>query len=403
MNLIARFSPRRFVVMAAVALIAGCAVGPNFHRPPAPKVRRYTPEPLSPKTTSAKVAGGEPQRFVQGLDIPGQWWKLFHSKPLSALIEQSLKANPDLQAAQSALRVAKENVLAQKGAFYPSISASFTPTRNKTATESLSPASASGNPYYSLYTTQVIVSYTPDVFGLNRRTVESLEAQTDAQRFQLEATYLTLTSNLVAAAVQEASLRGQIAATGEVIRIDKDELEVMRRQNELGQIAMADVVAQEAALAQAQETLPPLQKQLAQQRNLLTALVGSPPSEQPAQRFELGSLRLPQDLPVSLPAKLIEERPDVRSAEANLHAASAQIGVAVANRLPNLTLSANGGSAAAQIARLFSTGTGYWTLAATVAAPIFEGRHLAAQATRRPGHLRPGGGTISQHRPYRAP
>jgi outer membrane protein TolC len=146
------------------------------------------PEPLAAKTANAEVAGGESQRFVEGLDIPGQWWRLFHSKPLNSLIEEVLKANPNLASAQAALRVARENVLAQKGAYYPTIEANFTPSYNKTATGSLSPASASGNPYYSLYTAQLTISYVPDVFGLNRRTVESLEAQAEAQRFQLEAT-----------------------------------------------------------------------------------------------------------------------------------------------------------------------------------------------------------------------
>jgi NodT family efflux transporter outer membrane factor (OMF) lipoprotein len=247
-----RNGARSLLTLAGLMIVAGCSVGPNFRRPAAPAVKGYTREPLAAKTAKADVAGGEAQRFVQGLDIPGRWWRLFHSKPLNTLIEQALSANPSLAAAQAALRVAQENVLAQKGAFYPTIEANFTPSRNKTATGSLSPASASGNPYYTLYTAQLTVSYVPDVFGLNRRTVESLEAQAEAQRFQLEATYLTLTSNVVTAAVQEALLRAQIKATREIIKVEAEALDIIRHQFALGQIAGADVAVQEATLAQAE-------------------------------------------------------------------------------------------------------------------------------------------------------
>jgi NodT family efflux transporter outer membrane factor (OMF) lipoprotein len=370
------FGTRSLFIFASIALLAGCAVGPDFQPPDAPAVTGYTPQPLPPETTKADVAGGEVQHFVQGLDISGQWWTLFRSEPLNALIDEAFKANPDLQSAQAALRVARENVYAQQGAYYPSVQANFTPSRSKTATGSLSPASATGNPYYSLYTAQLSISYVPDVFGLNRRTVESLEAQAESQRFQLEATYLTLTSNVVAAAVQEALLRGQIAATEEVIRIEADALEILRRQLALGQVARADLAAQEAALAQAQASLPPLQKQLAQQRDLLAALVGRFPSDAPAETFELASLQLPKDLPVSLPSKLVEQRPDIRAAEAQLHSASAQIGVAIANVLPNITLTASGGSAATQMSQLLGPGTSFWAIAASLTQPLFEGGTL---------------------------
>ncbi len=363
-------------VAAAAALLSACAVGPDFRWPSPPPVEGYTPEPLAAETAAADVSGGAAQRFVQGLDLPGQWWTLFQSEQLNRLIEQALRANPNLQAAQAALRVAQENVYAQEGAYFPTVAGNFTPSRQKTATGSVSPASASGTPIFSLYTAQLSIIYVPDVFGLNRRTVESLQALAEAQRFQLEATYVTLTSNVVAAAVQEASLRGQIAATQDIIRIETDLVDLFRRQLALGQIAEVDLVAQEAALAQAEATLPPLQKQLSQQRDLLTALTGHFPSEQPAATFELSSLQLPEDLPVSLPARLVEQRPDVRSAEAGVHSASAQIGVAIANRLPNLILTASDGSAANAINQLFTPGTGFWSIAGSLTQPIFEGGTL---------------------------
>ena len=373
-------TPRRSfagsLAVALAALAGACAVGPDFLRPKAPEVKEYTPSALPAETAAAEVAGGAAQRFVRDQDIPGQWWTLFHCAPLNSLIEQALTANPDLQSAQAALRVARENVLAQQGAYFPTVSANFSPSRQKNATGSVAPTAASGNPYFSLYTAQLSVSYMPDVFGLNRRTIEGLQAQADAQRFQLEATYLTLTSNVVAAAIEEAALRAQIAATEEIIRLETELLDLLRRQLALGQVAEADVAAQDAALAAAEATLPPLEKKLGLQRDLLTALAGRLPSEEPAETFALEALQLPEDLPVSLPSKLVEQRPDIRQAEENLHAASAQIGVAVANRLPNLTLTAADGSSATRFGQLFTPGNGFWSLAASLTQPLLDGGTL---------------------------
>jgi NodT family efflux transporter outer membrane factor (OMF) lipoprotein len=362
------------VLLLTIALLpAACAVGPDFERPAAPDVEGYAPGPLSAKTTSADVAGGEEQRFVQSLDIPGQWWTLYRSQPLNALIEQALKNNPTLPAAEAVLRQAWENVYAAEGAFFPTAVAGFSPSRNKTATGVVFTSASSGKPWFTLHTAQVVVTYAPDVFGGTRREVESLMATAEFQRFQLEAAYLTLTSNVVAAAVQEASLRGQISATEEIIKIETQALDILRKQLELGQVAGAEVAAVEATLAQAQATLPPLQKQLALQRDLVTALIGRLPSQEPAEKFELASLQLPQELPVSLPSKLVEQRPDIQSAEAQLHAASAQIGVAVAAQLPQFTLTGNAGTTANQIGQLFTTpGTAFWTVAGNVAQTIFD-------------------------------
>jgi NodT family efflux transporter outer membrane factor (OMF) lipoprotein len=360
-------------LLAIGVALAGCAVGPNFERPAAPDVEGYTSTPLPAKTASAEVTGGEAQHFVQDLDIPGQWWTLFHSEALNALIEQALRNNPTLPAAEAALRLAWENVYAAEGAFFPTAVASYSPSRNKTATGVVFTAASSGPPFFTLHTAQVVVTYAPDVFGGTRREVESLTATTEFQRFQLEAAYLTLTSNVVAAAVQEASLRGQIAATEEIIKIESESLGILRKQLELGQVAGADVAAVEATLAQAQATLSPLQKQLALQRDLLTALIGRFPSQEPSEKFELASLQLPQELPVSLPSNLVEQRPDIQSVAAQLHAASALIGVAIAAQLPQFTLTANAGTVANQIGQLFITPeTAFWTVAGNVAQTIFD-------------------------------
>jgi NodT family efflux transporter outer membrane factor (OMF) lipoprotein len=368
-----RLVPGSTATATVLALLAGCAVGPDFERPAAPDVSGYTPEPLAAHTASADVAGGVAQGFVPDRDIPGEWWALFRSKPLDDLIRQSLKANPDLQAAQAALREAQENVRAEEGLFFPSVDANLSATRERfSAASGGGSAGQSVSPTFNLYDASVSVSYNPDVFGGTRRQVESLTAQAEDQRYQLEATYLTLTSNLVTAAVQEASLRGQIQATEEIIKAESDQLDVLRQQFELGGASKSDVLAQEATLRQTQATLPPLQKQLAQQRNRLTALAGRLPSQEIIERFDLATLELPQELPVSLPSKLVLQRPDIRSAEALMHSASAQIGVATANQLPQITLSAQYGTEALTIGSMFTPATAIWSIAGAVAQPLFD-------------------------------
>jgi NodT family efflux transporter outer membrane factor (OMF) lipoprotein len=269
------------------------------------------------------------------------------------------------------LAVARENVLAQRGFYYPNVAGSFTATRARSAAD-LSPVTSTTVVNYSLYTPQVSVSFVPDVFGLNRRTVESLAAQAQQARFALIATHITLSSNVAAGAIQEASLRGQIDATHELITINTDMLKILWEQYRKGYASELDVAAQESQLAQVTATLPPLLKQLAQQRDLLAALAGGFPNHDLPEKFELSSLQLPQELPLSLPSQLVEQRPDVRQAEENLHAASAQIGIAIANRLPSIALNADGGSSPVDFSKMFSGGNGFWDLTAGITQPIFN-------------------------------
>jgi NodT family efflux transporter outer membrane factor (OMF) lipoprotein len=387
-----RFVTRLALAGVAASLVCGCAVGPNFIVPVPPSDSGgYSAGRALTRTVGAAVPGGEAQHFVKGRDIPGDWWRLFGSRGLRALTERALKNNPDLAAAQAALRVAQANLAGGKAAYFPTITGNFSASRQMSPT---TPPAVDDNgnlvlaesPAFNLFTGQVAVSYTPDVFGGIRRNVESLQAQSDNQRFQLEATYLTLTSNIVLAAVQEASLRGQIDATNQLIKIATDVLKLLRTQFDAGQIAESDVVAQEAALAQIEQTLPPLERALAQQRHLLSALTGGLPNQEPPEKFTLSGLKLPRDLPVSVPSQLVEQRPDLRAAEENLHSASALIGVAVANRLPNITLTGNIGSQSDKFAQLFSPGTGLWTIGGELVQPIFDAgalyqKEVAARAT----------------------
>jgi NodT family efflux transporter outer membrane factor (OMF) lipoprotein len=366
------------VSFAIAALGSGCAVGPDFVHPPVPEVGRYTTEPLASRTSSAEVDMGGAQRFANGKDIPAEWWRLFRSPALNSLINKALAANPNLQAALAALRVARENVYAQQGKYFPAVQANFNPSRQQTASGLSSPLN-NGDNLFNLYTAQVLVSYTLDTWGLNRRTVESLQAQADSQRFQAEAAFLTLTANVVVAAVQEASLRGQIDATNKLIDINSKMLEILRRQFLEGYSNRSDVAAQEAALAQIRVTLPPLRKALAQQRDLLAALAGRFPSEGPRETFNLTAMRLPNELPVSLPSKLVQQRPDVRAAQEQLHAASAQIGVATANMLPQFTINGARGYTATDFAALWTPSGLMWSIAANATQPLFEGFTLLHQ------------------------
>jgi NodT family efflux transporter outer membrane factor (OMF) lipoprotein len=369
----------RLAALLAALLPASCAVGPDFERPAAAKVNAYTRDSLPARTASADVPGGTAQTFVDGLEVPREWWMLFQSPELDALVEEALRANPDVKAAQAALRQAQETLYAQRGALFPSVQGSAATSRNRNATGTLAPTLTSGDPLYSLHTLQVDVSYVLDVFGGNRRRIESAAALAEQQRFQAEATYLTLTANVVVAAAQEAGLRAQIQATEESVRLQTELVALYRKQLALGAIAEVDVMAQEAQLAQTQATLPALRKQLALQRDALCRLLGRFPGDEPVARFEIATLHLPEALPVSVPSRLVQQRPDVRAAEAGLHAASAQVGVALAGMLPQITLTASGGTAATQLADLFRSGNLFWSAGASVTQTLFAGGSLLHQ------------------------
>jgi NodT family efflux transporter outer membrane factor (OMF) lipoprotein len=388
---------RAALLVSSAALVASCAVGPRYHRPEAPADAGYAPAPLPEMSASAPVHGGEAQRLVGGRDIPFEWWELFKSPALNALVERAFRANPTITAAQAALVQAQELVYAQQGYFFPTVAANYDFERQKIAGnltldnapgvegngDNLLPPVQDLNNYphthplfYDLHTAQLNVGFVPDVFGANYRQVEALAAQTEVQRFALEATYITLASNVVAAAIQEASLRAQIEATRQIIAADEKSLQILRDQFRLGFAMRIDVAAQEAALGQAKMLLPPLQMQLEQTRNLIRALVGNLPDQEVRETFELDALQLPPELPLSLPAKIIEQRPDVRAAEAQLHAANAQVGVAVAAMLPQLSITGAYGGNADQFAWMFRKGGPFWNLVGSVTQPLFEGGTL---------------------------
>src|SRR5580704_5736730 len=370
-----RWFPSVTTALAAALALTSCAVGPDFLHPAAPEVGRYTKEPLATSTSSTDAPTGQPQHFLPGRDIPQEWWRLFRSSALTTLIQRALSNNPTLQSAIATLRAANQAVYAQEGKFFPLVESNFNPTYQQTSA-ALAPIPSSNANVFALHTAQLQVSYTLDVWGLNRRTVESLRAQADNQRFQVEAAYLTLVSNIAVAAINEASLRAQIEATNELISINTKMLGILRRQLETGYASRNDVALQEAALAQVKATLPPLRKALQQNRDLLSALAGVYSSQEPRETFRLDQLHLPTDLPESLPSQLIEQRPDVRAAEEQLHSASALVGVAIANMLPNFTISANGGYMNTALAAFISPQNAFWTLSGNATQTLFDGGTL---------------------------
>jgi NodT family efflux transporter outer membrane factor (OMF) lipoprotein len=367
---------RRPAVFAPAALLAAsllsCAVGPDFKRPPAPDAAGYGNAQPSADTAAADIAGGNAQHFDVGRDIPAEWWTLFQSPKLNRLIEQSMKGNPNIAAAKAALRQAHELYSAQRTSFFPSVQGSFAGGRSQFPTNTLTSPTVAPNSTYSLYTAQLTLSYAPDLFGTTRRQIEIAKAQEDSSRFELEAAYLTLSSNVVVTAVQEASLRGQIAATERLLALQSQLTDIVRRQRTLGTASDLDVLAQISAEAQTRQTLPPLQKQLGQSRDALTALLGRLPSDEPEETFRFEDLTLPSQLPVALPSRLIEQRPDVRLAEENMHAASAAAGVALANMLPQFAINADVGSSALKLSQLFAPYTQFWDLGASLTQTLFD-------------------------------
>lgn len=382
---------RRDWVVLLGLFVGGCAVGPDFQQPPAPAVQTYIPGSTPKSIAGSRVAGGSAQRIVVNRDVPADWWRVFRSQKLNAVLERALNDNPNIEAAMAALRQAQALTLAQQGRFFPEVQGQFNPSRQRALSNPLgSPpvvgTDDAGNPItknpFNVVTSQVLVSYVLDIWGQNRRAVEGLQAQADFQRFTMEATRLTVASNVALTAIQEAALRDQIRATTELITINKSMVDLLRQQLQSGYANRIDSATQEAQLAQTAATLPPLQKQLGQQRDLLAVLTGRSPGEELKETFVLSGFALPDSLPLSLPSLLVRQRPDVRAAEEQLHAASAQVGVATANLLPNVSISANIGAnalALGKVADYLSPTNRIATAALSVTQPIFDGFSLLNQ------------------------
>lgn len=368
----------RPLVLATALVLAGCAVGPDFRTPPAPSVQAYTSEPLPATTAAANVPTGDAQRFLEGAGVPARWWTNFANDELDRRVERALAHNSSVAAAQAALRQAQEGVHAARGALFPAIDARAGALRENANAAGLGDTGVSAPPF-TLYNASVGVSYTLDLFGGVRRGIEAQQAQADLQRFQLEGTYLSLAANVTTTSVREAALREQIRATEEIEAIFREELGLIEQQHEIGAKSLADVLAARSALASTSAQLPPLRQALAQTQTQLAVYLGHYPVESELAALELAALKLPTDVPLSLPSTVARQRPDIRVAESALHAAAAQVGVATANLYPQITLSGSLGTQALHSGDLFGAGSKAWSIGANLLQPLFHGGSLRAQ------------------------
>lgn len=379
------FSKRTLLYLSLTSL-AGCMVGPDFQKPEAPQTDTYTESPLPYQTVGSNGFAGHAQVFKVGGDIPEQWWELFESPKLNDLIMRGLENSPDLKAAEATLRSVQQDLRALVGdTLYPTVDLELDTGREQLSSFD----SLEGSPGESLedfpiqlldlYNANVSVSYVFDVFGGNRRAIESLSAGLDVERYQLQATYLALTGNIVTTAILEASLRAQIKATQEILEQEEAIYNVIEKQYNAGSASRFDLLGQETIKAQTRASLPPLEAELAQTRHALAVLVGEYPGSKTLPEFYLDDLKLPRDLPVSIPSTLINQRPDIQSAEAVLHQASADVGVATANLLPTFPISASYGVNSNTLSDYFNSNNIYWDWQASVLQPIFHGGSLAAQ------------------------
>ena len=363
---------RRLLMSFCLSLLVwGCAVGPDFVRPDPPAAARYTQGQEPTKTVSAD---GQAQQFEKATKIAADWWHLFKSPKLTRVIKEAVAQNANLQSAQARLRQSQELLRAGYGTFFPQVNASFGATRQK-----FSPAqfgSVQPGSTFNLYTPMATISYVLDVFGGQRRTVESLAAQVDYQNYTAQATYLTLLGNVVNTAVAQAAYRAQIEATDQLIAFQKDQLRITETQFKAGTVPYASVVSLQAQLAATEATSPPLKQNLSKTQHLLAALVGRTPAEWAPPQLTLADFTLPSRLPVTLPSELVHQRPDILAAEATLHSACANIGVATANMFPNFTLSGTYGQNITDITQLFGATGNFWSIGAAVAQPIFRGGTL---------------------------
>lgn len=362
--------------LAAALACGGCAVGPDFKPPAAPVAASVTQTPLPAQTQATPVAGGEAQRFNPTAELSSQWWTAYGSPQLDRLVSTAFANSPTIVSAQAALRIAQEQVKAQRGGLFPSIGGSAGATRQKLN------GAAEGFPgfgdfLFTLYNASVSLSYNFDVFGGVRRGIEAQEAGRDAQQEELQATYQTLAANVVTAAVLEASLRAQIEATKELVASAQHEVDLGRKEFELGGAARSDVLSQESNWASVQATLPPLEQQLAAARSQLAVYLGQAPSEYGDAPFDLASLQVPRDIPLMVPSEIVRQRPDIRRAEAQLHEASAQIGVATANMLPQIGITGSYGESTSSFRSLFSSNV--FSLGANLSQPLFQGGTLNAK------------------------
>jgi NodT family efflux transporter outer membrane factor (OMF) lipoprotein len=380
MKPILRYSHSRSALYLSIAsLVGGCAAGPDFQTPPAPAVPQYTAGVQPSATVSSAGTGGGAQYFDVAMDIPAQWWTLFHSPQLDALVREALANSPLLAQAKATLRQASENLNAQTGASrYPQVDLQLGGVRQQIDPAALGIPNVPHTGPFTLYNAGLNVSYSVDAFGANSRMLEGLQAQVDMQAAELQAARLTLAANVVTAAIRQAALQAQIASTEQMLQLQRQQLLIMEQRLAAGGIAERDLKNQRTLVAQSTAALPSLRQQQAQVTHQLAVYMGRAPAQGEMQPLDLNSLTLPDRVPLSLPSALARQRPDIRAAEATLHQASAQVGVASANLYPQLTLSGSLGTEQGRLADLANS-LNVWSIGLKLMQPLFHGGQLQAK------------------------
>lgn len=350
------------VFVAPCGALGGCAVGPNFVRPAAPEGKALTSQPLPESTV---VADGKAQRLAAGERVAADWWRLLSSPQLDAIVVEAIAKNPSLEAARATLRMSQDTLRAGYGVFFPRADVSAAATRER-YNPSPGIVQAPSTPF-NLLTVSASVSYALDIWGGQRRQLEGLRAQVDDERYTLAGAYVMLSGNVVNAVIAQAAYRAEIDATLASIALQKEQLRITQAQALGGTISSANVLTIQSQIASTEATLPPLEQKIDQAAHLLATLAGRTPAEWRQPSIALADLSLPRDLPESLPSELVRQRPDILVAEAVVHAANANIGVATAAMLPSLTLNAGYGIAGT------ASGSGpFWSLGAGLTQPVFE-------------------------------
>ena len=373
-----RLLPPALYRLLPIALCAlhGCVVGPDYSRQQSPPSAGYTPAPLElPAAGRTDVQ----QRAQPGAAVIGEWWTLFASPQLNDTLALAVANSPTLDTARATLREAQQAILVARGALYPQADLAAGAMRERVSAGGAGGAENAGHVVDTLLTIGPTVSYGLDLFGGVRRQVEQQTALADYQRYELAAAYLALTGNAVTQAITIASAREQIRAVKDVIAVDERNVELVKIERAAGKAAETDVLVAQSQLAADLALLPPLLQQLSAAADALAILVGKTPAEWRAPHFDFDGLVLPVDVPVALPSALVQTRPDILAAEAQLHAASAAIGVATAQLYPNVTLNALWTQSAGAMGPLFDSANGLWSVAADLTAPLFHGGALQAQ------------------------
>jgi NodT family efflux transporter outer membrane factor (OMF) lipoprotein len=367
--------------VALFLLLSGCTVGPDFKPPAAPSTARYT----SPDETLVGEAdagsGPPPQTLAVGEKVAVDWWTLFQSPDLDSVVKQAIDGSPTLESAKQRLTQAREAIAVASSGLYPQVAAGAGVDRQKvSATQfGLQPSAFPLPPNFNLFQVGATVGYSVDVFGGTRRRIEAQSALAEFQRDQLDAAYWTLTGNTVMQAIQVAAMRAQIKSVDDLLEIDRQNLDLVRKERNAGTVPDNDVVSAESQLAEDETLLPGYEEQLSAAKHALAMLLGHSAWDWSAPDFDLSALVLPARLPVMVPSQLIRQRPDIQAAEAQLHAASAQVGVATAQLYPAITLSGGITSSALQAHELFNPAGLVWSIAAGLTEPVFDGGMRRAQ------------------------